>query len=53
MPHPEDVQSHLELQFEKVDRMYANDDLRVFGKRDVPLSLIKPLFTNNALMKRS
>jgi hypothetical protein len=31
MPHPEDIQSNLESQFEKVDEMYANEDLRVFG----------------------
>lgn len=32
MPHPDDIQSNLNSQFEKVDEMYANDELRVFGK---------------------
>lgn len=31
MPHPDDIQSNLNMQFEKMDEMYANDDLRVFG----------------------
>jgi hypothetical protein len=33
MPRPGDIQSNLSLQFEKIDEMYANDDLRVFGKK--------------------
>ncbi|CAO3629089.1 unnamed protein product [Mucor fragilis] len=32
MPHPDDVQTNLNMQFEKMDEMYANDDLRVFGR---------------------
>ena len=32
MPRPDDIQSNLSLQFEKIDEMYANDDLRVFGR---------------------
>ncbi|GAN02275.1 hypothetical protein MAM1_0019d01717 [Mucor ambiguus] len=32
MPHPDDVQTSLDFQFEKMDEMYANDDLRVFGR---------------------
>ncbi|KAF1797375.1 hypothetical protein FB192DRAFT_1346810 [Mucor lusitanicus] len=32
MPHPDDIQSNLNMQFEKMDEMYANDDLRVFGR---------------------
>jgi len=32
MPHPDDVQTNLNMQFKKMDEMYANDDLRVFGK---------------------
>jgi len=32
MPHPDDAQSNLNSQFEKMDEMYANDELRVFGK---------------------
>ncbi|KAG2203136.1 hypothetical protein INT47_004943, partial [Mucor saturninus] len=32
MPHPADVQSHLELQFSRMDTMYANDEFRVFGR---------------------
>lgn len=33
MPHPADVQSNLELQFSRMDTMYANDELRVFGNK--------------------
>jgi low affinity Fe/Cu permease len=32
MPYPDYVQANLEIQFNEVDKMYANDDLRVFGK---------------------
>jgi hypothetical protein len=35
MPHPDNVQANLEIQFDKIDKMYANDDLRVFGKLDI------------------
>ncbi|KAI8078484.1 hypothetical protein BDF21DRAFT_399731 [Thamnidium elegans] len=32
MPHPANIQSNLESQFDKIDNMYLNDDLRVFGR---------------------
>jgi hypothetical protein len=32
MPRPDILQSNLESQFEKVDKMYDNDEVRVFGK---------------------
>ncbi|KAI7900457.1 uncharacterized protein BX663DRAFT_517689 [Cokeromyces recurvatus] len=32
IPHPVKVQNNLTLQFKEIDRMYANSDLRVFGR---------------------
>ncbi|KAI9363093.1 hypothetical protein BD770DRAFT_440328 [Pilaira anomala] len=32
MPHPADIQSSLKSQFDKIDSMYLNQDLRVFGR---------------------
>lgn len=46
MPHPAYIQSNLKSQFDKIDSMYLNDDLRVFGILQITLEekkkILKP-----------